>query len=155
MRLTSFTDYSLRVLIYLAASPKRHATIAEIATAYDIKLNHLTKVAHFLGREGFVTTTRGKGGGLALAREPQDIVIGAVVRKAEAPDLPAECFDREHNTCTITRICRLRSVLGDATQAFYAVLDHCTLAQLVHNGNAIAHKLRIEREPKSSRAFRH
>ncbi|MEK8050135.1 Rrf2 family transcriptional regulator [Ideonella sp. DXS22W] len=137
MRLTSFTDYSLRVLIYLAAQPERRATIAEIATAYGISENHLTKVVHFLGKQGWVATVRGKGGGMGLALPPQDIGIGAVVRAAEGGDLPAECFDRAHNTCTIVKVCRLQRVLREATQAFHAVLDGVTLADLVTQPKAL------------------
>lgn len=153
MKLTSFTDYSLRVLIYLAADPNRRATVAEIADAFDIKQNHLTKVVHFLGRQGWVATVRGKGGGLALAIAPQDIAIGTVVRQTEGVDLPAECFDPTHNTCAIVRICRLRQVLRRATTAFYAVLDDCTLADLVHNGRAIAATLGIDRAPRVAGAI--
>ena len=147
MKLTSFTDYSLRVLIFLAAEPGRRATVAEIAAVFDIKQNHLTKVVHFLGRQGFIETLRGKGGGLMLAMAPEDIVIGRVVRQTEGADLPAECFDPANNTCCISRICRLRGVLKRATQAFYAVLDDCTLADLVHNGRALAQLLHFDRPP--------
>lgn len=142
MKLTAFTDYSLRVLLFLAAEPDRRATIAEIATAFDIKENHLTKVVHFLAQNGWVTTVRGKGGGLQLAHAPEAIVIGAVVRQTEGPDLPAECFDRGSNRCRITRACRLKGVLHDAVQAFHAVLDRCTLADLVGNRAALMPLLR-------------
>lgn len=145
MRLTRFTDYSLRVLIYLAAAPERRATVAEIAASFDIKQNHLTKVVHFLGRQGWIHTVRGKGGGLTLAGAPTAIVVGTVVRRTEGADLPAECFDRVHNACSIAPICHLRAVLGQATDAFYAVLDDCTLADLVHNGPALAQMLGIAR----------
>ena len=138
VRLTSFTDYSLRVLIYLAAQPERRATIAEIATAYGISENHLTKVVHFLGKQGWVATVRGKGGGMGLALPAQDIAIGAVVRAAEGDDLPAECFGRDHTSCTIVRVCRLKGVLREATQAFHAVLDRFTLADLVANSQALS-----------------
>ena len=138
LKLTAFTDYSLRVLIYLAAQPERRATIAEIAAAYAIKRNHLTKVVHFLGRGGWLATVRGKGGGLQLARPPEAIGVGAVVRQAEGADLPAECFDREHNTCRIAGLCRLAGVLREATDAFHAMLDRYTLADLMHNRQAIA-----------------
>ncbi len=141
MRLTTFTDYSLRVLIYLAVQPERRATIAEISSAYGIKENHLSKVVHFLGQQGWLTTVRGKGGGLGLARAPQDIRIGTVVRQTEGQDLPAECFDREHDTCPITRICRLKGVLREATAAFHAVLDRYTLGDLVQNPQALARML--------------
>lgn len=138
MHLTAFTDYSLRVLIFLAADPDRRATIAEIAAAFDIKENHLTKVVHALGQHGWVRTLRGKGGGLELALPPERIGLGAVVRACEGQDRPAECFDREHNRCRITRICRLKGVLSDAVQAFHAVLDRHTLADLVHNRPMLA-----------------
>ena len=143
MHLTHFTDYSLRVLIFLATEPDRRATIAEIATAFDVKENHLTKVVHFLAREGWVATVRGKGGGLQLALAPQRIGIGQVVRRAEGSDHPAECFDRDHNRCTITRVCRLKGVLAEALRAFHAVLDGHTLADLVHNRQALAPLLRL------------
>ncbi|MGZ5215218.1 MAG: Rrf2 family transcriptional regulator [Caldimonas sp.] len=80
MKLTSFTDYGLRVLIYLAADPDRRATISEIATAFDVSENHLTKVVHFLGKQGWLDNVRGKGGGMNLSRSPQHTVVGKVVR---------------------------------------------------------------------------
>ena len=137
MRLTAFTDYSLRVLIYLAARPAQRATIAEIAAAYDIKQNHLTKVVHFLARQGWLATVRGRGGGLQLARPALDIAVGAVVRQTEGADLPAECFDDVGNTCPITRVCALKQVLHEAADAFHAVLDGYTLADLVQRPRAL------------------
>ena len=144
MRLTSFTDYSLRVLIYVASQPERRATIAEIATAFDISQHHLTKVVHFLGREGWLATVRGKGGGLGLARPAGQINLGAVVRATEGPALPAECFDPAGNHCSIARICRLQGVLHEAVQAFHAVLDRYTLEDLVNNRRALARVLFFE-----------
>ena len=143
MRLTAFTDYSLRVLIYLATDPDRRSTIADIAQAFAISQNHLTKVAHFLGQQGWVSTVRGKGGGLQLALDPARIGVGEVVRRAEGADHPAECFDRQQNRCRITRICRLSGVLAEATRAFHAALDRHTLADLVHNRAALAPLLHI------------
>lgn len=141
MRLTRFTDYSLRVLIYLAAEPGRRATIAEIAGAFAVNVNHLTKVVHFLGRQGWLATLRGKGGGVGLAQAPQAIRVGEVVRRAEGADQTAECFDRATNTCAIARICRLHDVLQEAADAFHAVLDRTTLADLVSNRRALARVL--------------
>lgn len=138
MKLTRFTDYSLRVLIYVAARPEHRATIAEIAKAFDVKENHLTKVVHFLGKEGWLATVRGKGGGLGLAKPPETIGVGAVVRCTEGADLPAECFDRDTNSCPIARACRLRGVLREATAAFHAVLDRYTLADLVRNRRVLS-----------------
>ena len=142
MRLTTFTDYSLRVLIFLAAEPERRATIAEIAQAFDIKQNHLTKVVHFLAQQGWLATVRGKGGGLQLALPPERIGIGAVVRQAEGADLPAECFDRDRNACRISRTCRLKGVLHEALRAFHAVLDRHTLADLTRDRHLLAPLLR-------------
>lgn len=130
MRLTTFTDYSLRVLLYLAAAPEGRATIAEVAHAYAISENHLVKVVHFLGKEGLLVNTRGRGGGLRLADAPEDINVGAVVRLAEGDSQPAECFDRESNTCAIAGGCALQRALREALGSFYATLDGYSLADL-------------------------
>jgi Rrf2 family nitric oxide-sensitive transcriptional repressor len=143
MKLSKFTDYSLRVLIYLGAEPDRRATIGEIAGAFGVSEHHLVKVVHFLGRNGWLANVRGKGGGLALAKPPQDIVIGEVVRATEGEDLPAECFGDSPGRCSIARICRLRGVLAEAVEAFHAVLDGYTLADLVHNRSSLARVLLI------------
>ncbi len=144
MKLTSFTDYSLRVLIYLAAQPGRRATIAEIAATFEVSENHLTKVVHLLGKNGWLANVRGKGGGLGLALEPQQIVIGQVVRCTEGADMPAECFGDALTRCRIERICHLRGVLQEAVEAFYAVLDNYTLADLAHNRAALSRVLFIQ-----------
>ena len=141
MKLTAFTDYSLRVLIYLAAQPQRRATIAEVAATFEVSENHLTKVVHFLGKGGWLANVRGKGGGLELAMPPQLIGIGNVVRETEGVALPAECFADDGGNCSIADICRLRGVLGEAVRAFYGVLDRYTLADLVHNRQSLARVL--------------
>ena len=133
MKLTTFTDYSLRVLIFVATAPEGRTTIAEIAQAYGISENHLVKVVHLLGREGLLLNTRGRGGGLALARPAREVNVGAVVRMAEGGDFPAECFHEDGGTCVIAPVCRLAGVLDDAMKAFYRVLDGYTLADLVEN----------------------
>jgi Rrf2 family nitric oxide-sensitive transcriptional repressor len=133
MKLTGFTDYSLRVLIYLAAEPSRRATIGEVATAFAISENHLTKVVHLLGKRGWLANVRGQGGGINLAQAPERIVVGAVVRATEGRPLPAECFGDSADNCRIHGSCRLKGVLKEATDAFYAVLDRYTLADLVRN----------------------
>ncbi|MCC7258897.1 MAG: Rrf2 family transcriptional regulator [Gammaproteobacteria bacterium] len=143
MRLTAFTDYSLRVLIYLAVRPERRTTIAEIATAFGISEGHLMKVVHFLGKQGLLNNVRGKGGGLMLARAPEQINVGAVVRLTEADTLPAECFDRNNNTCVITPACQLRKMLADAVRAFFAVLESQTLADLVVQRRSLSKILSI------------
>jgi Rrf2 family nitric oxide-sensitive transcriptional repressor len=144
MRLTAFTDYSLRVLIYLAAEPSRRATIAEIAKSFDVSENHLTKVVHLLGRHGWIETVRGKGGGLQLARNPQDICIGKVVRETEGVAMPAECFGVDGGSCVITRSCGLKRALGEAVRAFYSVLDSYTLADITRNRSVLSKILLIQ-----------
>ena len=142
MRLTTFTDYSLRLLIYVAAAPGERATIAEVASAFGISENHLVKVAHRLGQLGFLANQRGRGGGLTLARPADSIVVGNVVRQAEGGDLPAECFDRRENKCVLAGHCQLERALGEALGAFYAVLGRYTLADLVANKRELARLLR-------------
>jgi Rrf2 family nitric oxide-sensitive transcriptional repressor len=155
MKLNTFTDYSLRVLIYLAAEPDRRATIAEVATAFNISENHLTKVVHFLGKLGWLANVRGKGGGMQLGMRSDAIVIGQVVRATEGAAVPAECFGDTPDNCSIARICRLKRVLGEAVEAFHRVLDGYTLADLVHNRSAIAQVLKITPLPRSRDAARH
>lgn len=128
MQLTSFTDYSLRVLIYLALNPERGIRSAEIARAFGISRHHLLKVIRELAKSGLVQTTRGSGGGLRLTREPGEIRIGALVRRMEPGSPLLECFDLATNTCPIVPACGLKRVLGRAFQAFHAVLDEYTLA---------------------------
>lgn len=147
MKLTAFTDYSLRVLIYLAAAPTRRATIAEIATAFKVSENHLTKVVHFLGKQGWLTTVRGKGGGMTLAVAPEDIGVGEVVRRTEGAPLPAECFERDGGNCPIVRCCRLKGVLSEAVDAFHAVLDKYSLADLTRNPQALSRVLHFPTRP--------
>jgi Rrf2 family nitric oxide-sensitive transcriptional repressor len=147
VRLTTFTDYSLRVLIHVATAPGGRTTIAEVASAYGISESHLVKIVHVLGRGGILETARGRGGGFALALPPDAINVGAVVRVTEGIDLPAECFDPEKNTCVISRVCRLSGVLNDAMRAFYAVLDGYTIADLVRDRAplvAILHRQRAD-----------
>jgi Rrf2 family nitric oxide-sensitive transcriptional repressor len=147
MRLTAFTDYSLRVLIYLAARPGERATIAEIAAAFSVSEHHLTKVVHFLGKTGWLANVRGKGGGLALGELPERICIGDVVRQTEGQPVVAECFGEDGGNCCIAPVCHLRGVLGEAVKGFYAVLDRYTLADLVRNRKQLATVLFVERFP--------
>ena len=133
MRLTTFTDYTLRVLIYLGAHEGEHSlsTIGDIATAYGISENHLMKIVHHLGRQGYVDTIRGKGGGVRLARAPGEINIGAVVRGAEEDLALVECFQPGNVKCPIVSSCVLQGLLGRAIDAFFDVLDDQTLADLL------------------------
>ncbi|HSJ37669.1 MAG TPA: Rrf2 family transcriptional regulator [Planococcus sp. (in: firmicutes)] len=134
MRLTMYTDFSLRVLIYLGSKePGTLSTVQEISTAYNISKNHLMKVTFELGKAGFIRTVRGRNGGIELADKPENINVGAVVRKMEDDFHLVECFDKEHNRCPITPVCGLRGVLGQALQAYLSVLDGYTLEDLLAN----------------------
>ena len=131
MRLTSFTDYSLRTLLFLSANRDRLVTIQDIANLHVISKNHLMKVVYQLGQSGLVETVRGRNGGLRLGKEPKDINIGALVRATETDFFMAECFDRANDTCPLTPDCRLKHTLVDATKAFLDVLDRQTLADML------------------------
>jgi Rrf2 family nitric oxide-sensitive transcriptional repressor len=143
MKLTAFTDYSLRVLIYLAADTTRRATIAEIAESFGISENHLVKVVHFLGKQGWIETVRGKGGGILLAMPPGQVGVGKVVRDTEGAAMPAECFSEDGGNCVISDACRLKGVLGEAVKAFYEVLDRYTLEDISRNRQTLARVLMI------------
>jgi len=133
MRLTVYTDYSLRVLMYVALHPERRPTIGEVAASYGISKNHVMKVVYQLGLAGYVETVRGQSGGMRLAKPPQDIILGEVVRRTE-PDLAlVPCFAAAEAACVITPACKLRHVLHEARAAFLAVLDDYSLADLVEN----------------------
>lgn len=164
MRLTNYSDYALRALIYLAVKPKPHelATINDIAVSYDISKSHLTKIIHQLAKHGYIDSVRGKNGGIRLARAPKDINIGEVVKLTEPDFAIVDCFvaqvldkdkpndiaiDREDgriattdskNSCVISPGCLLKSVFFEATQAFIDVLSRYTLEDLVLNAQELS-----------------
>jgi Rrf2 family transcriptional regulator, nitric oxide-sensitive transcriptional repressor len=131
VRLTVYTDYALRVLMFLALKEDRLATIAEIAESYDISRNHLMKVAHQLGVAGYVETVRGRGGGLRLAKPIEAIGLGEVVRYTEPDMAIVSCFEPIEAPCAIRPACVLRRALKKAREAFVEVLDGYTLEDLV------------------------
>lgn len=131
MRLTDFTEYGLVVLIYAAGHADELVTIDQICAATDISRNHLVKIVHMLGKTGFLSTTRGRMGGLRLGRPAELIAVGDVVRTLEPNFHVVECCDVERNTCVITSACGLRGALAAAVRAYFDVLDRCTLADLV------------------------
>lgn len=148
MKLTRFSDYTLRVLMFLALAPGRLVTIPEIAASYGISENHLTKVVHRLVRQGVVDSVRGKGGGVRLARPPAAIRLGDVVRASEGPGAVVECLDEPPGSCRIVPACRLAAVLVEAFAALYASLDRYTLADLVADPAPLDAILRPIRPPR-------
>jgi Rrf2 family nitric oxide-sensitive transcriptional repressor len=130
MRLSEYTDYTLRVLMYCAARRQQLVTIAELAEHHRLSKNHLMKVVNDLARQGLIETTRGRGGGLRLLKEPEAICIGDVVRASETDFRLVECFDPRSNACTLTPSCRLKHLFRAALQAYFRELDGATLADL-------------------------
>ncbi|MHA7849379.1 Rrf2 family transcriptional regulator [Roseovarius sp.] len=132
MRLTSFTDYGLRVLMRMAADPGRAFTAADLAAEFRISRNHLAKVISALAAAGLLDTRRGGGGGATLARAPEDILLGDVVALLETDQALVECFATNANTCTLTPHCRLKARLAHAEAAFIADLNRSTLADCAY-----------------------
>jgi Rrf2 family nitric oxide-sensitive transcriptional repressor len=142
MRLTVFTDYALRVLMYLAVDPERRVRIRDVAEGYGISRNHLMKVVNKLTRAELVEASRGVNGGLILARPAEEITVGEVVRKCEDDIALVECF-RNDNQCVITQECELKKVFGHARDEFMTVLDQYTIADLVKPGARLRRRLKI------------
>ncbi|MDY7232361.1 RrF2 family transcriptional regulator [Hyalangium rubrum] len=131
MHLTLHADYSLRVLLYLAARPQGLVSTQEVSEAYGISKNHLVRVVQALGKEGFIEVRPGRAGGLTLARTPSEIPLGRVFRATEPDFHLVECFNKAENTCPIAPACGLKGVLYEAREAFLAVLDKYTLADVI------------------------
>lgn len=131
MHLTQYTDFALRALIALAVSPDERSTVSQISSAYGISRHHLVKVAGRLAELGYIESTRGKGGGIRLARRPQRIGMGEVVRDMEAELGVVECLTEGGGTCVIAPACRLKSMLHEATKRFLEELDQYTLADVL------------------------
>ena len=147
MRLTNYTDYSLRILIYLATKPENElSNIKEIADNYNISKNHLMKVTYELGKMNIIETIRGRNGGIRLAHSPADINIGEVVRKTEEDFHIVECFDDDRNQCIISPVCGLKHVLNKALLAYLDVLDQYTLADLVTNQDSLLAYFAMKKE---------
>lgn len=131
MKLTTFSDYTLRVLMFLGTERHRLATIPEIAAAYEISENHLMKVVHQLARAGVIDSVRGKGGGIRLAKAPQEIRLGQIIRHSEGAAPIVECLSGAPITCKIAPACRLSAILVGSFEALYSKLDEYTLADLL------------------------
>ncbi len=145
MRLTQFTDYSLRVLIYLGLrqGAETLVTIQELAGAYRVSRHHLRAVVHQLAAKGYVSSVRGKGGGLRLARAAAHITLGDVVRHTESDFYIVDCFRPGRSRCPISASCTLQHLLGEAADSFLAVLDRHTLADIIQQRTLLARDLRM------------
>ncbi|MEN3942777.1 Rrf2 family transcriptional regulator [Prosthecobacter sp. SYSU 5D2] len=133
MRLSLFTDYSLRVLIF-GAVKEGPFPLHEVADAYNVSRHHLVKVVNNLTKQGYLNTRRGRGGGIELAMKPEDIQIGKLVRGTETSSPLVECFDLKTNTCPIHSCCGLKGAMSQALGAFYGTLDRYTLQDILGGG---------------------
>jgi Rrf2 family nitric oxide-sensitive transcriptional repressor len=133
VRLTLYTDYSLRVLIYLAVEQEGLRSTEDISRAYKISKNHLTKIVNNLGAKGYIEVRRGRSGGVRLLKPSADITVGQVVRDCEPDMFLAECFHSKTNLCVITPACELKNLLARAQHSFLETLDRCTLADLTRD----------------------
>jgi len=138
MRLAEYTDYTLRVLMYCAARPHQMVTISELAEHHGVSRNHLMKIVTDLGRQGVLETTRGRGGGLRLLKDPAQLRIGDVVRASETDFRLVECFDPGSNQCSLSPTCRLKGLFNAALGAYFKELDGMTLADIVEPVSAPA-----------------
>lgn len=152
MQLTSFTDYALRVLIYAAVHSESRCLTTDVATAFGISRHHIVKVVNQLQHLGYLATTRGREGGFALAISPRLIRIGEVVRRTEGTMTLVECFDRDTNSCPLTRACGLKGVLSEAFGAFLAVLDRYSLADLVAEPRWVTRVMSLPARPRDQHA---
>jgi Rrf2 family nitric oxide-sensitive transcriptional repressor len=148
MRLSVFSDYSLRVLMHTALRAPERVTIDEVAEAFGISRNHLTKVVHALGSNGFLVTCRGIGGGFTLALPPKKIGLGKIVRLTEADETVIDCLEKNGRPCRIFPACRLKGVLNEAASAFFAVLDSYSLNDLVKQSSDMKKLLKIQPSKK-------
>lgn len=143
MQLSAYSDYALRVLIQTALRRPHRITVDEVAVTFGISRHHLVKIVHDLGRNGYLQTQRGIGGGFTLGPEPEDIRVGDVVRLCEETDTVIDCIERPGQPCRLYPACRLKGVLDEAAVAFFAVLDNYTLADLIKQPSKIRAVLQI------------
>lgn len=145
MRLSSFSDYSLRVLVYVALLGGSRTTTDEIADAYGVSRNHLTKVVHTLARLGYLATAKGRGGGLTLAVAPQDIRLGNVLRATERNFQVVECLGGGPSNCPLTGVCHMTDMFAEAREGFFMVFDRYTLADAIAQPEKLGLRLGIPR----------
>lgn len=141
MRLTQYTNYAMRTLMYCALQRDQVVRIADIASDFGISRAHLLKIARQLGQLGYLETLRGRNGGIRLAMAPEQVSVGEVVRIFEASCAFVECFSSETNRCPIAGPCKLTGLFRQALEAFYKELDSVTLGDLVHEGDSLRERL--------------
>lgn len=143
MRLKTYSDHALRVLMQAALRCPERVTVDEVADTFGISRHHLVKIVHHLGRSGYLETQRGIGGGFTLGRPPEEIRVGDIVRFGEGMDTVIDCRDADDRACRLYPVCRLKGVLDEAAAAFFSVLDDYTLADLVERPAQMRRVLRI------------
>ncbi len=143
MQLRAYSDYSIRVLMFAALRSPERVTVDEVAEAFSISRHHLVKIVHDLGCRGYLDTHRGAGGGFTLARPPQEIHLGDIVRCGEETETVIGCTDEKNQECRLFPACLLKGVLDEAAAAFFGVLDSYTLADLIRRPYKLRAELRI------------
>jgi Rrf2 family nitric oxide-sensitive transcriptional repressor len=153
MQLSTYSDYSLRVLMHTALRQPGRTTVAEVAETFKISRNHLVKVVHDLGRHGYLATQRGIGGGFILGRTPETIRLGDIVRLGEETETVIDCREDKTRLCRLQPACQLRGILDEAAKAFFDVLDDYTLADLIQRPSRMRFALGLDR-PRSRKRSR-
>ncbi len=133
MKLSTYSDYSCRVIMYLSCRPKITSQVKEIADAYGISRDHVAKIVHNLGKLGYLSNTKGKGGGVLLAKQPREIFLGDFLKATEPRDQFVECMNPMHNKCAISQPCRLKKALAAAVNRFFKDLNSISFADLTRN----------------------
>lgn len=152
MKLTAYTNFALRTLMYCALRGDRLSRVQDVADAYGISKSHLVKAAYQLGQLGYLENVRGRNGGIRLAMKPEDIVVGEVVRHTEGGMALVECFNPLTNTCPLMEVCRLNRAFIRACDAFLAVLDDMTLADITANQRPLRGRLKMPEPPPGAAA---
>ena len=154
MKLTSYTNYAMRSLQLAALKAPDLVRIDDVAKIHNLSRPHMMKIVHELGRAGYLETVRGRSGGFRLARPPEDIIVGEVVRITEGPLDVVECFNPEKNTCPLMGICILSKKMQEATAAFMAVLDDLTIADIAANRSQLIDRIAPLETPRLEKAAR-
>lgn len=152
MKLTQYSNYALRSLQFAALRSPDLCRVDDVAAAHGISRAHIMKVVHEMGQAGFLETVRGRGGGFRLARQPETITVGEVLRVTEGPFELVECFNAATNSCPLIGICRLSRAIGEAMAAFIAVLDDVTIADIAANKKSLLDRLEVAAADRQSLA---